>query len=91
MTSAELERLALLLEEMGEAQQCIGKIIRHGYENYNPFEVNEVSNREALEKELGHVKFAIDLMIGAGDLSDTNIMVSKAEKRSSVRKWLHYQ
>jgi hypothetical protein len=31
LTPAELERLSLLLEELGEAQQAIGKILRHGY------------------------------------------------------------
>lgn len=31
LSNAELERLALLLEELGEAQQVIGKILRHGY------------------------------------------------------------
>ena len=33
LSAAEAERLALLLEELGEAQQAIGKILRHGYEN----------------------------------------------------------
>lgn len=36
LTAAEQERLAILAEEMGEALQIIGKIIRHGYESYNP-------------------------------------------------------
>jgi hypothetical protein len=30
LSDAEVERLAILAEEMGEAQQCIGKILRHG-------------------------------------------------------------
>jgi hypothetical protein len=33
LAPAETERLALLLEELGEAQQAIGKILRHGYES----------------------------------------------------------
>ena len=26
----------LSAEELAEAQQCVGKILRHGYESYNP-------------------------------------------------------
>lgn len=36
LTPAEAERLALLSEELGEAQQAIGKILRHGYDSSNP-------------------------------------------------------
>lgn len=31
LTNAQAERLHILLEELGEAQQAIGKILRHGY------------------------------------------------------------
>lgn len=33
LNDAQSERLALLLEELGEAQQAIGKILRHGYQS----------------------------------------------------------
>ena len=36
LTLSRLERLALLLEELGEAQQVIGKILRHGYDSRHP-------------------------------------------------------
>lgn len=36
LSPAETERLALLSEEMGEVQQAIGKILRHGYESIHP-------------------------------------------------------
>ena len=32
LSPAEYERLAILAEEMGEAQQALGKIMRHGGE-----------------------------------------------------------
>jgi hypothetical protein len=51
-TPAEHERLALMLEELGEAQQAIGKILRYGYEEYSPFDDMKTTNRVALEKEL---------------------------------------
>ena len=31
LSPAEVERLAILAEEMGEAIQVIGKVLRHGY------------------------------------------------------------
>jgi hypothetical protein len=49
LTPAEAERLALLLEELGEAQQIIGKILRHGYESYHPDDP-ETTNRTLLAR-----------------------------------------
>ncbi len=45
LTDAQAERLALLLEELGEAQQAIGKILRHGYESMSPFDETKTTNR----------------------------------------------
>jgi hypothetical protein len=59
LSPAEAERLALLLEELGEAQQVIGKILRHGYESHHP-ENPDDSNRALLEGELGDVMAAIE-------------------------------
>jgi hypothetical protein len=61
LTPAQLERLAFLSEELGEAQQAIGKIVRHGYDSYNPLVLTNSNNREDLEKEIGlesRVQFA---------------------------------
>lgn len=46
LTNAELERLAILMEECAEVQHIIGKIIRHGYESFNPFDDNKTPNRK---------------------------------------------
>ena len=62
MTPEELERLAILAEECAEVQQIVMKIIRHGYNSCNPFDENKTENRELLEKELGDLLFAIQLM-----------------------------
>lgn len=91
LTPAEAERLALLLEELGEAQQAIGKILRHGYESHNPTSATvSPSNREALETELGHVRHAIDRMTLAGDLSVLAITGAMKAKADSVWRWLHH-
>lgn len=90
LTPAETERLALLAEEMGECIQLIGKVLRHGYESRDPTNPNKGSNREQLEKEVGQVLFAIDL-ICKQDLCETAIEDNRAQKAQTVWKWLHYQ
>ncbi|MDJ0712582.1 MAG: hypothetical protein QNJ14_19525 [Woeseiaceae bacterium] len=42
----EAERLAILAEEAGELIQTIGKILRHGYDSYNPDCPSDGDNRE---------------------------------------------
>ena len=88
---AEAERLALLLEELGEAQQAIGKILRHGYEQYSPDDFMMVTNRKALVREIGDVQAAIKLMTGAGDLNADDIFARTTTKLCKVGKYLHHQ
>src|SRR5574343_1791543 len=91
LSPAEAERLALLSEELGEAQQAIGKILRHGYESCSPFDWDKISNREALERELGDCLLALDLMTQAGDVDPKRINTRKEYKRKIVRRYLHHQ
>lgn len=88
LTPKQLEMLALLSEEMGEAQQAIGKIIRHGYDSYHP-EYPEKDNKEDLEKELGHVRLAVQLLSEAGDISLETVRTHSHAKRLSIGKYLH--
>lgn len=75
LSDAQLERLAILSEELGEAQQAIGKIIRHGYDSNNPDLPRPVycgiptGNRQDLEKELGDVMYAIDALAATRDIN----------------------
>ena len=94
LTDAEAERLALLLEELGEAQQAIGKILRHGYASMRPMNVeadNDIYNRDDLEKELGDVAAAISLMCDAGDINPLRIKQYQLQKLENVEKYLHHQ
>lgn len=91
LSAAAAERLALLLEEFGEAQQIIGKILRHGYDSHNPLDKSEQTNRSLLEHELGDVEHAIRRMTWAGDLSREGIEAAAAEKEERVEKYLHHQ
>jgi len=90
LTPAEAERLALLLEELGEAQQVIGKILRHGYETRNPFDPRD-TNRMLLETELGDVTAAIALMEQAEDVNPNAVHEARLSKLGGVGRWMHRQ
>lgn len=91
LSAAELERLAILSEECAEVQQVIGKIIRHGYESYNPFDEARTTNRALLEKELGHIEFICRLMMNSNDVSRFDIVRSCNAKEESIKPYLHFQ
>lgn len=89
LTPAQAERLAWLMEELAEAQQMIGKILRHGFDSSHPHYEN-IPNRTNLEKELGHVEAAMSLLIERNDISMTNIVNFMAIKKNTM-KYLHHQ
>ncbi len=91
LTPAQAERLAFLLEELGEAQQAIGKILRHGYESYNPVVNTGMTNRRELERELGDIYAAIEMLGDANDVSAHGVGGSMIKKKREVKKWLHHQ
>lgn len=91
LVEAELERLVILAEECSEVQQIVCKIIRHGFESHNPHDDNRTTNRELLEKELGDLLYAIDLLFNNRDVND--LTVSGHEISAPIRKkpYLHHQ
>ncbi len=91
LTAGELERLALLAEEAGEVVQIVNKIIRHGYESYNPFDDNQRTNRSLLEKELGDLTFAVRLLSAALEVNKSNINLYANDKAGKVGRWFHHQ
>lgn len=54
LTQAQEERLTMLAEEASEVVQACTKILRHGFDSFDPTldGSNPPSNREHLEKEL---------------------------------------
>lgn len=91
LTPAQAERLALLLEELGEVQQQIGKILRHGYGSYDPTCKLGNTNRTNLEWELGHVVAATQMLVEAEDVFTDRINHSAHLKRERIHPWLHHQ
>lgn len=88
LTPAEAERLAYLAEEMGEALQAIGKVLRHGYESYNPDNPKAGSNRVQLAKELVDVAGAIARMAKLGDVPDSILVIANPDKGG---RYMHHQ
>lgn len=93
LTPAQAERLAILAEEMGEAIQVIGKVLRHGYESFNPDSLDPRTNRQLLLHELTDVEAAIT-MIGR-DIPElySEPAHDQAVNRAMLKKlsWSHHQ
>jgi len=89
----EAERLALLAEECGEVIVAVGKILRHGYNSFDPTLpiADRIINREALAKEMGDVRAAMILLCNAGDIKKDHVHSWAAYKLDHVSKWMHHQ
>ena len=92
MYKDEIERLAMLAEEAGEIVQIVGKILRHGYDSYNPHSTHMVSNKELLISELQDIQGIIYGMMEQGDFdsSDLEKISPKATWKKKL-KWTHHQ
>jgi NTP pyrophosphatase (non-canonical NTP hydrolase) len=90
LTPAEAERLALLAEECGEVLHAIGKVLRHGYESRHPLDgADGETNRHALQRELGDLHFAMDLLVHH-DLNAGAVLRAEQSKRERVGVYLHH-
>lgn len=84
------ERLALLMEECSEVIQACSKILRHGTEEGNPY-VPGSNNVEDLQKEIGHVWLAIEMLTTNGEINQEQVIGSMYKKVHSIDKYLHHQ
>ena len=91
LSPAEAERLAFLIEECGEVIQAASKILRHGYDSFNPTLDADVSNRDRLTIELGQVRAAMYLLHTSGDINEHREKVATLTKIRSVRHGMHHQ
>ena len=90
LNHAETERLALLSEECAEIVKAVGKIMRHGYSSRKPTVADSPTNREDLEREIGDVLWAVDLMAHAGDISMLRARMDQG-RHQRKRRYLHHQ
>jgi NTP pyrophosphatase (non-canonical NTP hydrolase) len=91
LSPAQAERFAILTEELGESLQIIGKALRHGMKSRNPLIEGSKTNKELLEKELGDVQNAVEMLCAAGDLDRAAITRRAQDKSVSIQPWLHHQ
>ena len=83
----EHERLAVLSEELGEAIQAIGKILRHGYEGSY---ADGTTNRKQLAIELADVSWAIDELFSRGEVPGNDFRI-RAQQRLVRNNFLHHE
>ena len=89
LSKAEAERLYLLVEECGEIQQLVGKILRHGYDSRWPRDGK--TNRDRLNDEIGDFYVVYKMMCDNNDINVTKIWNRRQEKIQSIKQWLHFQ
>lgn len=92
LSDAEAERLALFIEECGEAIQAACKVLRHGYQSFDPTVARKdrITNRGALAKEMGDVRAAM-IMLCQHDIDKAQVHGWAEQKLKSVKRWLHHQ
>jgi NTP pyrophosphatase (non-canonical NTP hydrolase) len=92
LTPGEAERLALFIEECGEAIQAACKVLRHGYQSFDPTAryIDRITNRGALEQEMGDVRAAM-ILLCRNDINKAGVHIRADEKLESVKQWLHHQ
>ena len=91
LTPAEAERLALLAEECAEVIQAVTKILRHGYESFNPDRPELGNNRSHLERELGDVEAIQLMMLDYDDVCRANVDSARVDKEKKILRYLHHQ
>lgn len=90
LTNSEAERLAILAEEAGEIVQIVGKILRHGYDNYHP-DNPKILNRQLLEKELGDLMAVVGAMDLLGDIKASRVEEAARGKWIKKLRYTHHQ
>ena len=90
LSDEQIERLAILSEELGEVQGVIGKIMRYGYMSYNPNDRDKIPNQLLLTKELGDVLHAVQLLEKNGEILISDIEVFAINKATKILPYLKY-
>ena len=85
LTEAQAERLAWLIKECGEVQHAAARILLHGYQG----RVGNLrrTRRMQLERELGHMRAAIEAMFAAADVRLVEVRTSQ-QRREHERSML---
>ena len=91
LNPSQVERLAYLVGELGEAVQAVANVLRHGYESKDPDCSSGATNRELLESELGDIENGIRLLYENGELDPKVVEARALYKRESCMQYMHHQ
>ena len=91
LTPAEAELLAVLAEECGEIVQIVGKILRHGFDSWNPNDRLRTTNRTMLAKEIGDFLHAYNRLASAECVNPDDVDEFERAKADSIVRYLHHQ
>lgn len=91
LTFSQMERLHMLSEEAAEVIKASMKVLRHGYENYNPdYGAGKSVNREDLQRELGDLFGVAHHMQRHKDVDATLVGNHASNKLNKSRPYMHY-
>lgn len=79
------QNLEILAEECAEVIRIKSKIVRFGIDDFHP--KNEMSNRDALEQEVGDVLAMVDILVGNGVLTAAGLEAAKGRKLVKLEQW----
>ncbi len=85
VTQAQMERLAFLIEECGEAMLAATKIMRFGFDSYHPDDPTRETNRHRLFREMTDVMASYDILVRAGDIHYHVPKITAARERKLSR------
>lgn len=91
LSPAEAERLECLAEEAAEVIQACMKILRHGYHNFHPADVDRITNQMILGREIGNLNYVCEQMHLAGDLHDHEVVVGEFSKSQNWPRYTYHQ
>lgn len=94
----QAERLAILSEELAATSKAIAKILRHGYESFDPTRPAQqldgveyvLTNRDDLERELGSISAAMSLLFMAGEADRRKVSAYAEVKMQRFPRFLHH-
>ena len=84
-----VEGLAILNEECSEVQHIISKILRHGFDSYNPNDPHHTENTKLLQSEIGDLLHAIGLAVELFGLDKNVIGIRISKKSQEIHEYIH--
>lgn len=89
LSPAERERFTKLAEELSETGQATCKLLLHG--RVSEFEGTMYQNVTDVEREVGDIYAALDVLITSGDLDPRNIQKFRIDKLRKITRIFNEQ